>query len=178
MLGWKSSSKISLSLPMNTLEQFIQSNPDPGELKRALAIQMSQRGHSYREIRDVLQVSIGFITACFQRYEADGVEGLKSNYWGTQGYLNPQQKQELFDWLAQKDAWTLEEVVEHIEDTYDVVYRSQQSYYALLKQAGFSWKKSQPVHPDHNETQVEEKKLKLWSYCSSGELRLPVGKYE
>lgn len=36
---------------MDTLEQFIQSNPDPRELKRALAVQMSQRGHSYREIR-------------------------------------------------------------------------------------------------------------------------------
>lgn len=163
---------------MDSLAQFIHSNPDPRELKRALAIQMSQRGHSYREIRDVLQVSIGFITACFQRYKAAGVEGLKSNYWGTQGYLKAEQKQELFAWLAQKDVWTLEEVIEHIEDTSQVIYRSQQSYYALLKEAGFSWKKSQPVHPDHNETQVEEKKLKLWSYWSSGAPKLPVDKYE
>lgn len=36
---------------MDTLEQFIQSNPDSRELKRALAVRMSQRGHSYREIR-------------------------------------------------------------------------------------------------------------------------------
>lgn len=36
---------------MDTLEEFIQSNRDPRELKRALAVQMSQRGHSYREIR-------------------------------------------------------------------------------------------------------------------------------
>lgn len=163
---------------METLEEFIQSNRDPRELKRALAVQMSQRGHSYREIRDVLQVSLGFVTSCAQRYEAAGVEGLKLNYWGTQGYLNAEQKQELFYWLAQKDAWTIEEVVDHIEDSYNVVYRSQQSYYALLKQAGFSWKKSQPVHPDHHETQVEKKKLKLWICCSSGAQRLPVGKCE
>jgi len=123
---------------METLEQFIQSNPNSRELKRALAVQMSQRGHSYREIRDVLQVSIGFVTTCAQRYEAAGVEGLRLNYWGTQGYLNAQQKQELFDWLGQKDAWTIREVVAQIEDTYNVSYRSAQSYYALLKQAGFS----------------------------------------
>ena len=55
---------------METLEEFIQTNRDPRELKRALAVQMSQRGHSYREIRDVLQVSIGFVTTCSQRYEA------------------------------------------------------------------------------------------------------------
>ncbi len=146
---------------MKTLEEFIQSNRDPRELKRALAVQMSERGHSYREIRDVLQVSLGFITTCTQRYQADGVEGLRSNYWGTQGYLNAQQKQELFNWLAKKDAWTIEQVIDRIEDSYNIVYRSQQSYYALLKQAGFSWKKSQPIHPNRDQTQVEEKKLKL-----------------
>lgn len=62
----------------------------------------------------MLQVSVGFITACRQRYEAAGVEVLILNYWGTQGYLDAQQKQELFDWLAQKDTWTIEEVVDHI----------------------------------------------------------------
>jgi len=31
---------------MDALSQFIQSNPDPRELKRALAVQMSQRKHS------------------------------------------------------------------------------------------------------------------------------------
>lgn len=160
---------------MDTLEQFIQSNPDARELKRALAVQMSQRGHSYREIRDILQVSIGFVTHCCQRYAASGVEGLKSNYWGTQGYLNAQQKQELLEWLNQQEAWTIEAVVDHIEDTYNVAYRSQQSYYALLKQAGFSWKKSHPVHPEREQRQVEEKKLKLWSYWTKDVQKLPVG---
>lgn len=161
---------------METLEQFIHSNPHPRELKRALAVQMSQRGHSYREIRDVLQVSVGFITTCNQRYDAVGIEGLRSNYWGTQGYLSAQQKQKLFSWLAQKDYWTLEEVVAHIEDEYEVVYQSQQSYYTLLKQAGLSWKKSQPQHPGKDEAQVEEKKLKSWSYWPSGAQKLLVGR--
>jgi putative transposase len=153
---------------MDTLEQFIQSNPDPRELKRALAVQMSQRGHSYREIRDVLQVSLGFITTCCQRYEADGVSGLKLNYWGTVGYLKREHKQELLAWLTQKDAWLMEEVVERIEQTYGVVYQSQQSYYARIKEAGFSWKKAQPTHPHKDETQVEEKKLKFWGYWHNG----------
>jgi transposase len=159
---------------METLEQFIQCNPHPRELKRALAVQMSQRGHSYREIRDVLQVSVGFVTACRQRHESAGVAGLQSNYWGTKGYLDAQQKQELFEWLAQKDYWAIEEVIDHIEDEYEVVYQSQQSYYALLKQAGFSWKKAQPTHPDKDETQVEEKKLKLPSCWQRGAVRLLV----
>ncbi len=117
---------------MEPLEQFIQSNPDSCELKRALAVQMRQRGHSYREIRDVLQVSLGFITTCCQRYDINGVSGLKLNYWGTVGYLKPEQKQELLAVLSQKDSWLMEEVMNQIEDAYGVVYQSQQSYYALL----------------------------------------------
>lgn len=143
---------------METLEQFIQSNPPALELKRALAVQMSQSGQSYRQIRNILQVSLGFITASRQRYERSGVEGLRSHYWGTKGYLNAEQKQSLFDWLNEQDAWSLEEVIDQIEDEYGVVYQSLQSYYALLQEAGFSWKKAQPAHPDKDEALIEEKK--------------------
>ncbi|UBF27065.1 winged helix-turn-helix domain-containing protein [Kovacikia minuta CCNUW1] len=111
-----------------------------------------------REIQSVLQVSLGFISACNQRYQASGVEGLRLNYWGTKGYLSSEQKQELFEFLGQKDHWTLEEVINHIEDQYEVVYQSLESYYTLLKQAKLSWKKAQPTHPDKDDKQVEEKK--------------------
>lgn len=156
---------------MDAIEQFIKSNPDPRELKPALAVQMRQRGHSYREIRDTLQVSLGFITNCWRRYQAGGVEGLKLNYWGTQGYLKPEEKQEVLKWLSQKEFWLLEEVVNPIEDTYGVVYKSPQSYYSLLAEGGFSWKKAHPSHPKKDETQVEEKKLKLENYWYSGALK-------
>lgn len=161
---------------MDTLEQFIHSNPHPRELKRALAVQMSQYGYGYREIQQVLQVSLGFISHCNQRYDALGVEGLKLNYHGTQGYLSAAQKQQVFSWLQNQDYWTIEDLVDHLQEDYGVRYKSQQSYYALLHEAGFSWKKSQPTHPDKDETQVQEKKLKLWIYSSSGAQKLPVGK--
>lgn len=160
---------------METLEQFIQSNPPALELKRALAVQMSQSGQSYRQIRNILQVSLGFITASRQRYERSGVEGLRSHYWGTKGYLNAEQKQSLFDWLNEQDAWSLEEVIDQIEDEYGVVYQSLQSYYALLQEAGFSWKKAQPAHPDKDEALIEEKKKKnLKPSWQRIKLRLPV----
>lgn len=145
---------------METLEKFIQSNPHPQELKRALAVRMVKQGLSYRQIRELLAVSVGFISGCCQRYEAQGVEGLKLKYWGTQGYLNSQQKQQIYQWLDQKDYWTIEEVIAYIEDEYGVVYQSRQSYYTLLSEAGFSWKKSTPAHPAKDEEQVAQKKRK------------------
>jgi transposase len=153
---------------MVTLEEFIHQSPNAHELKRALAVQMKQRGHSYREIRDVLQVSLGFITASVQRYATEGVSGFKLKYWGTQGYLSREQKQELMEWLLQKKTWVLEEVIEHLEVTYHVVFQSQQSYYDLLKQAGFSWKQSHITHPNRDAQQVEEKKMTLPGYWYSG----------
>lgn len=159
---------------METLEQFIQSNPPAVELKRALAVQMSHRGQSYRDIRDILQVSLGFISASRQRYERSGVAGLRSRYWGSQGYLDKAQKQQLFEWLNRQDAWTLEEVIEVIEAEYGVRYQSIQSYYELLKQAGFSWKKAQPTHPDKDEQLIEEKKRQSSSFWQRIKPRLLV----
>jgi hypothetical protein len=66
------------------LKTFINSNPDPRELKRALAVQMVQQGYAYRDIQAVLQVSIGFVTKWKQRYEAGRSEQLTPGVSGTQ----------------------------------------------------------------------------------------------
>jgi putative transposase len=159
---------------METLESFIQSNPRPHELKRALAVQMSEKGYSYRQIQDVLQMSLGFISTSKQRYEAEGVAGLKVKYWGTQGYLSPEDKAQVLSWLAQKESWTIEEVLEHLEVEYEVVYRSRQSYYSLMQQAGLSWKKAQPSNPLKDETQVAQKNRTSSSYWYSIKPTSPV----
>ena len=39
----------------------------------------------------------------------------------------------------------------HLEDKYDVVYKSKQSYYDLFEQGRVSWKKSQKVNPKFDE---------------------------
>jgi putative transposase len=159
---------------METLQSFIQSNPRPQELKRALAVQMIAKGHPYRQIQDILQVSLGFITSSKQRYEAQGIAGLKVNYWGTQGYLSPEQKAAVLSWMSQKEIWTIEEVMEHLETEYNVVYRSRQSYYTLMAQAGLSWKKAQPVHPLKDETQVAQKNRTSSTYWHTIKPTLPV----
>ena len=47
---------------MEELDAFIESNPDPRELKRALAVCMVSEGYKHREIIKILQVSSGLIT--------------------------------------------------------------------------------------------------------------------
>ena len=71
---------------MESLTDFIRSNPDPRELKRALAVKMVPPNYSYYQIRDTLGVSVGFISNCQQKFEGEGIEGLKLKYQGSQGF--------------------------------------------------------------------------------------------
>lgn len=120
------------------LTLLIQSNPHPRELKRALAVKMVLQDYTYFEIRDVLQVSIGFISKWKQMFEQQGVRELLLKYRGTTGYLDLKQRQAVIDWLQQKKQWKLLDLQQHIEDSYNVVFASHQSYYNLFQVAGIS----------------------------------------
>lgn len=127
----------------NSLEELIESNPDPRELKRALAVQMSTQGYTHRQIMPILKVSSGFISKWKQQYESKGIERLKLGYKGSESELSQPQKQEIIQWLREKNYWNLGELQYHLAANYSVSYYSNQSYYDLFKAAGISWKKSQ-----------------------------------
>jgi len=142
---------------MQELAEFIQGNPDPRELKRALAVQMVLQEYTYFEIRDVLQVSVGFVSKWRQAFEEQGVAGLALQYRGSAGYLSSEQRQAVIDWLKQKNNWNLVELQHYVEDTYEVVFASKQSYYELFAEAGISWKKTQKRNPKTDLQWVEKK---------------------
>jgi putative transposase len=129
------------------LTELIASNPDPRELKRAVAVQMYLSGLKHREIQRILAVSSGFISKWTQQYELDGVASLKLNYRGSAGYLTTAQRTEVITWIQTQAYWHLPELQGHLEDEYEVVFKSKQSYYDLLTEAGLSWKKSQKRNP-------------------------------
>jgi transposase len=160
---------------MDTLSQFIASTTDARELKRALAVQMRQQGYSYQQVASLLEVSESFISKWQQLYQQQGINALKLRYWGTQGYLDDASKQTVSEWLQQRQSCQLEELVAHLDLSYGVVFKSQQSYYDLLHQAGFSWKKTQGQRPQKDELQVAQKNKRLWSYSPGGEAKLLLG---
>lgn len=142
---------------MEDLQKFIQTNPDPRELKRALAVQMVIQDYTYYQIRDILQVSIGFISKWWQMFTVSGVSGLKLRHIGSIAYLTISQRTEVIAWLKQKNYWHLPELEQYIEETYDVVFKSKQSYYDLFEEAGISWKKTQKRNPKKDPELVEKK---------------------
>lgn len=142
---------------LDNLNEFIQSNPDPRELKRAVAVQMFLKNYKHREIQEVLGVSSGFISKWTKLYKLLGVSGLRLAYQGSVGYLELAQRQAVIAWLGSNDYWNLAELQGHIQDHYDVVFDSKQSYYTLFEQAGISWKKTQKRNPKEDPALVQKK---------------------
>jgi putative transposase len=162
---------------MEELAKFIQNNPDPRELKRALAVQMVLQNYTYLKIQDILQVSVGFISKWRKTFEAQGVAGLVLHHQGSRGYLNAQQRQSVIDWLKQKNYWNLRELQQYVEDTYEVVFASNQSYYNLFADAGISWKKTQKRNPKADPELVEKKTADhdLAGAASRGDCQWTIG---
>lgn len=142
---------------LEELIEFIRSNPDPRELKRAIAVKMWLKGYKQREIQESLLVSSGFISKWTQIYTIEGLLALKLAHKGAIGYLNIKQRKAIVEWLSTKNYWNLGELKAYVEDQYEVVFSSQQSYYELFEQAGISWKKTQKCNPK-TDTELVKKK--------------------
>jgi transposase len=125
------------------LAEFIESNPDPRELKRAIAVNMRQQGMKHEQIQSLLLVQSSYISRWEQKYKSDGVEGLKLGYEGSKGLLGKEQREEVIEWIREKKQTNLWELIEYIEQEYGVTYSSSQSYYELLKAGGMSWHKGE-----------------------------------
>ena len=119
---------------------------------------MVKQDRSYYQIRDALGVSVGFISKYLQKFESEGIEGLKLKHQGSSGYLSVEQKQAVLNWLKQKNYWQLSELQTYLEVNYDVKFASLQSYYSLFGEAGISWKKTQKSNPRKNADLVSQKK--------------------
>ena len=129
------------------LDEWMKSQLDSRELKRALGVKFALQGWAYRAIAEALNVSTSFISKWKKRYQEDGIEGLKLSYQGAESYLTEQQRQEVIGWLNEQKYWDLSELECYLVEQYDVVFKSPTSYYELLKAARKSWQKAQKKYP-------------------------------
>lgn len=66
-----------MTVQMEQLLEFIRGNPDPRELKRALAVQMVMQNYNYLTIANILGVSVSFISKWKYIFVEQGVTGLR-----------------------------------------------------------------------------------------------------
>jgi transposase len=70
-------------------------------------------------------------------------------------------KRAVLAWIQAQTCWDVRRVQAHVWEQYGVRYKSRQSYYALLKAARQSWKKTQHRHPDADVAQIAAKRAEI-----------------
>ena len=160
---------------IGSLEGLIKSNSDPRELKRALAVKMSIEGYSDRIVAQLLGVSTSFVRDWKRAFKVGGIAGIKLGYQGAIGKLMAEQRREIIEWLKAKDYWHLDELINHLEDKYEVVYKSKQSYYDLFEAGKIRWKRSQKVNPQFDEELVKKKRTEINEFLAKHKAEIETG---
>lgn len=158
------------------LEDFIRSNPDARELKRALAVKLALEGYAYRAVKKSLGVSYGFISKWKTRFEAWGIPGIKLAYKGSQSFLKKEQVEEVIAWIISQKHWDISELEVYLIEQYDVIFQSPQSYYTLLSQARISWQKSQQVNPRKDPELVKKRTEEIAELLESRRQEIETGR--
>jgi transposase len=118
---------------IDELNNFVNQTTEVKEIKRALAAQMVLQGISYHKIQELLNVSHQFISKWKNRVIFEGVESLKLQFKGTKSELKPQEKEQVINWLREQEYLRLSDLKIYLEREYNIIYKSNQSYYNLLK---------------------------------------------
>ena len=139
---------------MSDVNELINTTRESRELKRALAVKNTLAGRPWKEVAEELGVCESFIGKWRHIYDSQGIEGLKLGYQGSSGYVTPEAKADVMAWLQTPEHWNIGSLRRYLQRQYGVEYQSRQSYYALLHEAKFSWKKSQKRNPKSDPEQV------------------------
>jgi putative transposase len=131
------------------------------ECKRALAVKLDLLNYSSSLIEQLLGVSGSFIRKWRTQYARYGVQRFYVQYHGSHGYLSPQERAEVIAFLKTQEYYRIDALREYVEEQYDVVFTSKQSYYDLLHEAHISWKKTENSNPARDEARVLAKREAL-----------------
>ena len=121
-------------------------------------------GYAYRAIQEIIGVTPGFIAKWKKEFISAGIEGIILKYKGSRPYLNAEEKQELIQWIINQSHWDIWELETYVLETYEVVFKSRQSYYQLLKEARISWQKAEQVNPKKEPEEVKKRMKKSVNY--------------
>lgn len=157
------------------LIRFIDSNPDSREMKRALAVKLALSGYKYQTISTILNVSIAFVSKWKILFNNSGIEGLRLKYKGAKKKLTLFQETETIKWLLCQDYWDISELEIYLIESYDVVFKSKESYYKIYKKAKITRQKAEKVNPRKNPEIVEKRNQEINQILSERRAELEAG---
>ena len=132
---------------LKELQDYLSNIRDVREWKRGEVVRLRLLGKSYQEIHRVLGVSISFIAKSQKKYLEQGIGGLKLGYQGGKSYLTPSQLAAVREWLIPPERRNISELERYLMEEYDVVFKSPESYYQILRESQLSWQKGNKENP-------------------------------
>ena len=145
-----------------SLEEFLAQVKDIREYKRAQAVKLDLEMYPRKLTAQVLSVTVNFVSKWRVQYNKHGAEGLRLTHKGSKGFLSPEDREQVLEWINEQSPSISRETLEaYLDATYGVSYRSTRSYYQLLEKAGLSYKKRQAVNPARDEQKVLERREEL-----------------
>jgi transposase len=137
---------------MEELDQLIKNNL---EFLRAMAVKLRQKGMANQDVAELLNVTESFVSTWNTKYEKEGISILKPAYKGSKSYVPENEKKEILFYLKKQENITVYELIDYIKRTYNIEYKSLESYYTLLKEGGMSWHRTAPANPKKDEAKIE-----------------------
>lgn len=113
------------------------------------------------KVASLLGVSQQYVSKWRGLFLQKGVLGLRLGYRGGPKRLSPEQEAQTLGWLHEQHVVSVELLRDYLEDEFGVVYRSRQSYAALLHGAKKSYHKSQKSNPKREEALVQERRAAI-----------------
>ena len=89
------------------LIKFINSNGDSREMKRALAVKLALQGYVYRAIKNILNVSQGYVSKGKKRFIIQGIPALRLGYRGAKTKLTTEEEESTIKWLLGQEYWDI-----------------------------------------------------------------------
>lgn len=162
---------------IDAINVFLNTTKDIREYKRAMAVKMFLLDFQPRDIAALLNVTEAFVSKWKGLYFEYSVDVFVVKYHGYQGYLTPEQRRSIIEYIKTEKIWDIDALVTFIQTTYDIEFKSRQSYYELFAAAGVTWKRAQSQNPGKNPERIAAKKkdieailLKYWDRIMHGEM--------
>ncbi|OJJ12530.1 hypothetical protein BI308_25625 [Roseofilum reptotaenium AO1-A] len=161
---------------LQELEEFLSNSKDLREWKRGQAIKLRLLCCAYQEIRVALGVSTSFIAQILRRYRSQGISGLKLGYMGSKSFLKSEEIGEIIEWLKLPERRNVSELERHIIEEYDVVFRSRESYYKILRKANLTWQKANKENPRKKPQVIEKRNKELAAILTARRSDIEAGR--
>lgn len=160
------------------LDDLISNSKKSAEIARGIAVKQDLLGKKRSVIASILDKSEAFICKWRKIYDDHGVNGLISLHQGgkSRSMLREDDLPRIMAHIQSHEVFGPMELMGYLKESFGVEFKSMQSYYSLLHEAGMSWHKSQKANPRRDNKKVLERREALKKSSRSIENRSKIKK--